>query len=1172
MNRSRTLLLVLSAVAVTVLVWLGIHLAQDGTEGTDGGGVLTAAEQESGRTVLPRPEELAEQRAPGLLDAPQDPGDVPPPVDADVDPEDFEKRDVAGRVVIVDEGAIPVDLALAASWTRPSPEITEIRLAMAGREGQMWFPQPNAALRQDRLMKITRSDVDPVAGVFEMQNVPVTGAFVHSLHEHLYVDPLVRLEGPGEEVDDPVEVRLVRGARVRGIVTDPEGKPLEDVAVGIVSNFDPWMVFDNEARVVEIDGVETEEDGRFDVLRVPANMKVVLVALDEQSRWQPTQMDLTELRPGENREIEVTLVLGATISGLVTDVNGTPIPRARVSLQKLDISLTALNASIEDIMSDSEHADDEGRFSFSGLPDGTYNIVLAEDDYRRMKSDRIEVQAGDVIEDIVLVAESGLTLTGVVLDEDDKPVNNAWISARKPVSMMDWSSNMDRDHAPDSRTDGEGKFALAGFDEGSLELRVRHSGFEAAKVDVEAGDQDIVVKLSPTTGLSGIVVSLGDGEPVTDFTVAVVPEEGLFNLADPFGMEDRMESAKRPEDFKDREDGRFEITDIVPGGYNVIVSGDGFAQETIERVAIGPEGRKGLIVMLPPEGAITGMVLDARTGAPIEGAAISTARGGVMEMFTAAFEGGENRVMTDAEGRFRLAGLGDQPISPSVQHEAYREHAVPSLQLAVGEVRDIGLVRLSKGGSVYGFVRDGMGRGESGVMVLLSDTMGKTMKRSTSDEVGAYRIEGLAPGTFNVMRMDFTMDFGGDGGAFDFMKDMVFNSVTIEGDEEQRVDLEAGSGGGTLVHGIVRAADGPVQGAMVSVSPARGGTQGMGFSGTNAEGEYELTIKEPGEYVFTVIVMDEGMAAGSQPTSPVVKRVTIGGTPEQRQDVTLPGGSMHGIVESAEDGKRIPGVRVLLERTDEDRVEVGYVGLMGGRVGEAYTNEQGEFTFRFVPGGTYSVVAGGRNMLDMGTAGWGVTRVDDIRVSEGAPGFAVRVEVSRAGEVSGTVTDPAGLPITGVGVWAMDSRGVWLSTFSEVSTDVGGEYVLDSLDEGSWTLAFRDGSHALKMVAGVDVRIGEVTALDVTLEPGIALELALAGHDPGDLTITLVGPEGPVPTDLYSMFELLSLGDLTEVQSLGTFPPGLYHVTVTEGGTLLLDTDFTLTLDMGGKALILLDP
>jgi len=56
------------------------------------------------------------------------------------------------------------------------------------------------------------------------------------------------------------------------------------------------------------------------------------------------------------------------------------------------------------------------------------------------------------------------------------------------------------------------------------------------------------------------------------------------------------------------------------------------------------------------------------------------------------------------------------------------------------------------------------------------------------------------------------------------------------------------------------------------------------------------------------------------------------------------------------------------------------------------------------------------------------------------------------------------------------------------------------------------------------------------------------------------------------MFEVMGMNNLTEVQSLGTLPPGLYHVTVIEGGSMLLGTDVTLSLSMGGKVLIQLDP
>lgn len=1162
----------LSAAAVTLLVWLVLQLMQDGAGEDKAAEVLTAHEQVGQRQDLPRPDDLADEHTPGrieeLLDAlPPAPG-IEGHVHLDVEPGGYPKRTVTGHVVIDDGGPIPAGLQLSASWSRPSPEITDLRDAMGGLDLTSWFPRPRGALPREAFTEMTLADVGSDAA-FEMENVPIAGAFVRVHHEHLYVDPAVRLEGSG---DAAVEVRLERGARIHGVVTDPQGKPVDDVEIVIASTFDPWMVFDSKSLMVEMEGVETDADGRFEVTQIPAGTRLVLIARDDQNRWKPHQLDVAPLEPGEERALDLALALGASISGSVVDPDGEPLPKLRVALKKLDISLSAINVAMGSIASGGERTDDEGRFKFSGLMDGAYKISLNEDDFRRSTSERLVVQSGDVVTDIELLAEAGLTLTGRVLDEDGRPIERARIRASRPVSMMNWTANLEGGHEPSTYSDEEGRFELAGFDPGKIQLRVKSDGFETAKLTVDAGQQDIEVRLSSTAGLTGIVVSLGDGEPVIRFTVSLMPEKGLFSLTDPFGMQERILNAQRPQRFKDREDGTFEITDIVPGSYDVTVTGEGFAGTTRRAIQIGPEGHKGLVVMLPPEAVITGVVMDGVTGAVISGATIATTRGGIMETLTASFGGGESRAVTDDEGRFRLGGLSSTPFSPSVQHDSYRKYAISSLTLAPGEERDIGLVLLSKGGTVWGTVRDAQGASEADVMVMLSDAMGQTMKRSTTDERGGYRIEGLAPGTYNVMRMDFKMDLGGDGGPMDFMKDMVFNSVTIEGDEEKRVDLNRGTGDGTRVHGLVSSVDGPVKSAMVSLTPARGGVAGMAFSSTNTEGRYEMTVTDPGDYVFTVVVMDDAMAAGSQPSSPMVKRITVSGLPEQREDVMLSGGSLHGTVESAIDGKRLAGVRVILERTDEGRAKFGYLGLMAGRVGETYTDESGGFRFKYVPGGTYSVVAGGTNLLDMGTAGWAVTRLDDVRVAEGATGFAVRIEVRPAGEISGKVTDTNGQPLSGVGVWAMDSRGVWLSTFSEVNTDIAGEYALDSLDKGLWTLAFRDGSHGLKLVAGVEVRLGDPTTLDVTLQAGIVLELALGGHDASDLDVTLIGPEGQVPIDLFSMFEVMGMNNLTEVQSLGTFPPGLYHVTVIEGGSMLLDTDVTLSLSMGGKVEIQLDP
>jgi hypothetical protein len=1167
MKQSRTLLLVLSAGAVTLLLWLGLQLMQDGPDAAESGEVLTASEAvPENRTQLPGHEDLAQLRAPGLIETPED---EPASTDEqEPGPEDYPRRIVTGRVVIADGGPIPTGLQLSATRSQPSPEITSLSNEMGGGGGTSWYPQPGYRLKRERFAELTLTEV-AADGSYEMHNVPTSGAFVKVHHEHLYADPVVRLEGSGTEA---VEVLLERGGRILGLVTDPDDAPIDDFEVTVTSNFDPWMIFDTEARMITVEDILPLGEGRFDVRQIPTGTALVLVVKDEDERWQPRQVDLTPLEPGEERSLEVALELGASISGVVVDADDQPMDNARVGLKRLDLSLTNINATAGTMIGNTNRTDELGRFTFSGLSDGAYSVMLREKGFRRVKSERLDVLGGDVVTDVQLLAEAGLVLTGRVHDEQDRPVERASVRASRKRSMMDWTGAIDAVYDPSTRTDEDGLFELGGFDAGELELRVTSKGFESVKLDVKAGQLDIDVQVKALAGLSGVVVSLSDGEPVPSFIVSLTPEKGLFNLADPLGMGDAMRDSKRPQTFNDREDGSFEITDVAPGMYDVLVSGEQFAPTTLRRIEIGPKGRKGLVVMLPPESVITGMVIDGRSGAPIQGAAIDTARGGILSTLTSRMQGGGSQTLTDAEGRFRLAGLGNQPISPSVKHDEFREYAIPSLTLATGEVRDIGLIRLSKGGTIYGTARDALGLGEAGVMVMVSDQTGSTMKRTTTDATGAFRIEGLAPGTYNVMRMDFTMDLGGGGNPMDFMKDMVFSTATIETDEERRVDLNRKTGSGTRIHGVVRSLDGPAAGAMVTVTPTRGGVTGMAFSGTDAEGHYEMTVSDPGDYVFTVIVMGEGMGAGGQPSSPVTDEITVGGSPELRHDVLLTGGTMHGVVESANDGKRLAGVRVLLERTDEGRATAGYQGLMGGRVGEVYTNEQGEFDFRYVPSGTYSVVAGGRNMLDLGLAGWAVTRLDDVRVVEDASGFTVRVRVQPAGEISGIVSDVAGQPLAGVGVWAMDSRGVWMSTFSELSTDVGGAYVMDSLDKGSWTLAFRDGTHGLKLVSGVNVRIGEVTTLDVTLLPGIKLELVLGGHDPGGLDITLIGPGGPVPIDLFALVELLGLSDLTTIKSLGTLEPGLYHLTVTEGGSLLLDTDLTLTLSTGGTAQIQLTP
>jgi hypothetical protein len=145
-----------------------------------------------------------------------------------------------------------------------------------------------------------------------------------------------------------------------------------------------------------------------------------------------------------------------------------------------------------------------------------------------------------------------------------------------------------------------------------------------------------------------------------------------------------------------------------------------------------------------------------------------------------------------------------------------------------------------------------------------------------------------------------------------------------------------------------------------------------------------------------------------------------------------------------------------------------------------------------------------------------------------------------------------------VAVWARGPDGHWLSPFSEIASDAGGRYDVTSLEPGSWLLAFRDGGHALTLVPGVLVRAGETTPLDVTLPPGVSLRLKAGDVAPWTLDIRLEGPDGPVPTELVALTDLLSLADEEGMLVVGTFLPGPYRLRVEADGELLHDGQVVL--------------
>ena len=164
----------------------------------------------------------------------------------------------------------------------------------------------------------------------------------------------------------------------------------------------------------------------------------------------------------------------------------------------------------------------------------------------------------------------------------------------------------------------------------------------------------------------------------------------------------------------------------------------------------------------PPTGAISGVVLDGATGAPVAGAIVAAAATG------RTLPGVQARQLTDGKGRFVFANLpGDGAYTLSASKFGYLDggygrdagpfDALRPLILRPDEWIANTKVTIWRPGTVAGVVRDEMGDPVVGVYVralVRIRLQGRDElvagQLTVTDDRGAYRLSGLTPGRYVI--------------------------------------------------------------------------------------------------------------------------------------------------------------------------------------------------------------------------------------------------------------------------------------------------------------------------------------------------------------------------------------------------------------------------------------
>jgi hypothetical protein len=573
-----------------------------------------------------------------------------------------------------------------------------------------------------------------------------TRSVVASAEDH--VERHVRFRAPlGDSPETPFEVRLARAAVIRGKVVDRDGDPLASARVALdltrpapedISAFPPT------------DPVLTRTTGEFEISGIlPGSTFEVLL---EHDRFAPTKIsDVTPERPGPMDLGSIVLTHGSSLDGFVLAAeDGSPIAQARILL----LAEGAWRYAVSDAA---------GRFRFDHTPERVTLQVTAEGRVPRQLADlRVPVDLP-----IEVKLESGLSLSGIVLDSDDRGVAGVPIQvAASHHGQDDEFAQRTLERGVSTMTAEDGRFRVGGLLAGPCRITAgRGLGYgevedAAPNGTVEAGRANVVIRWRrpgerPISGVKGRVVDARHGRSLSRFSYLVSPTS--------------IGSAGTHGSSVTNAAGEFFVPLEADTAYEILVWAPGFAREIVRGVRVSAGESRTERFALPQPGIVEGRVQTEHAGL-VANAKVQFVPEGIRLAPWLAPSG-----VTDAAGRFRVSDLAAGPHRVTVVLRdvdpwgGTAEHAADvtpaTLELRASEEHQVDLtVHRPAGVSVEGEIAFSDDGDPWRLGLTLSPVAGSGAKRRYDHQGkvrnARFRFPNVEPGTYDVFVVH-TVDFGG---------------------------------------------------------------------------------------------------------------------------------------------------------------------------------------------------------------------------------------------------------------------------------------------------------------------------------------------------------------------------------------------------------------------------
>lgn len=850
--------------------------------------------------------------------------------------------------------------------------------------------------------------------------------------------------------------------------------------------------------------------------------------------WNAEQVAVTS--GNTTAGIDASLEKAGSISGTVTDAEtGEPVEGINVCAERTN-----------GYSYDCETSGADGTYTIGGLHQGSYKVSFrsgwietAPDEYEPVSYVRqyYDGEAREIDADLVSVT-GGVTTTGIdaamvpgaevegTVSDGTAPVEDVEVCAYRASSGSE---------AGCAYTDEEGRYLIIGIPDGNYKLRFSPPygslfapQYYDGKSSLAAAD---AVALSAGAKTTGIDATLAEAGKISG-TVTKAAGGGAIQGAQVCAYRDEGGSKCTSTDSE----GKYTLVGLLAGEWIVGFSGgteylsqyypgapssSGATRLTVENGVTDA----GVDAQLSPAGQIKGDVTAADTASALSNVEVCAVKTTAVSYFPEGVCG-----YTDGEGNYAIGGLASgsydlrftpgysegAPVNYLVQYfddAETRSHSTPVTVTAGSATAGIDAA-LHPGGQITGTVTDAVTHEgvQASVCALPSLTHGGTERCVTSSAAdGTYAISRLRTDHYKVRFSAYASTIGYvrqfyDGKATKKEADPV--AVTAGATPVSGVDAAMHEGG--AIAGTVT--DAETHAPLAGIEVCSGGF----CDATAADGTYEVVGLKSGSYRVR-------FGGGWQETAgyaPVYYHDQQNWEAAQKVTVAV-GSTTGGIDQEMHKGGRITGTVV------DDSTEAPLEGISVCAEDPATysydcasTDEFGEYELAGLRSGSYQVRFAHQNSYPAGVNGdyapqfyddaasaAAATRVD-VALGETASG--VDAAMHKGGSIEGVVTAASDhAPAANVSVCAFvgneSEEGPENCTYS----DSHGEYAIDGLATGSYTVSFYPGRYSFEpsnllnqyydgssTLAGADpvaVTLGAPTS-------GIDAELVVGGQISGTVT------------------------------------------------------------------------